>query len=599
MFTAVGRDGALRIGRWEIGGKTVPTPAVIHASTPGIRPPKDAHVVVSESKPEGDAIWLQETGSVYRHTGPSPGAAVTIPPELAFAPSIAAKMEKEVVEHSAGNAGPGLTLLPVSGGLSREVNVWTGARASLQDPRNFVPAVVAARRQAAGGLLYAPGCGLPNEMAILAYAGVDLFDSVMVAYASVRGQYLTPEGALQYSTLTELPCLCESCSSGGRGPAELKAHNYEAQRLELVKAREATRAGKLRELVEMRCRSTPELAATLRLFDLEAYGFFEEKAPTARKTRLFATSKESMTRPEVARFRNRLRDRYAPPNTASVLLFIPCSARKPYSTSRTHKAIRRVLERIPNASALHLSVVTSPLGVVPMELELYYPANSYDLPVTGHWDRDERDMVASSVRTMLDHKYGRVIAHLGATEESFVKDAGADVAYTTRDDDPLSPASLGSLEMALNDALKEVARVGPYQREAAQMRSRALFQFGEAGADVMEGAQVMGRYPMLKIMKGRTQVGMLVPERAGISLTMDGAKSLLDAKTYCVEIEDFRPKGSVFAVGIKDATDDIRVGDEVVVHHKGEVRASGKALMCGRDMREAGRGEAVEVRHHA
>ncbi|HEV8594454.1 MAG TPA: PUA domain-containing protein, partial [Thermoplasmata archaeon] len=55
----------------------------------------------------------------------------------------------------------------------------------------------------------------------------------------------------------------------------------------------------------------------------------------------------------------------------------------------------------------------------------------------------------------------------------------------------------------------------------------------------------------------------------------------------------------VFAVGVVRADDRIRVGDEVVVRHGGEVRAVGVAAMNPREMVDLRRGEAVKVRHRA
>jgi archaeosine synthase len=72
-----------------------------------------------------------------------------------------------------------------------------------------------------------------------------------------------------------------------------------------------------------------------------------------------------------------------------------------------------------------------------------------------------------------------------------------------------------------------------------------------------------------------------------------------EKRVACVEIEDFRPAGNVFAVGVVDATPDVRVGSEVAVVHEGDVRAVGVARMNAREMVDLERGEAVRVRHRA
>src|SRR5690606_41076503 len=45
---------------------------------------------------------------------------------------------------------------------------------------------------------------------------------------------------------------------------------------------------------------------------------------------------ESLSRIEVVRFAQRIRERYTPPDL-DILLLLPCAARKPYSTSQSHQ----------------------------------------------------------------------------------------------------------------------------------------------------------------------------------------------------------------------------------------------------------------------
>jgi len=48
---------------------------------------------------------------------------------------------------------------------------------------------------------------------------------------------------------------------------------------------------------------------------------------------------------------------------------------------------------------------------------------------------------------------------------------------------------------------------------------------------------------------------------------------------------------------VRDASPEIRPGDEVAVRHGGEVRAVGTARLGSREMKDFDRGEAVHVRH--
>ena len=100
----------------------------------------------------------------------------------------------------------------------------------------------------------------------------------------------------------------------------------------------------------------------------------------------------------------------------------------------------------------------------------------------------------------------------------------------------------------------------------------------------------------MRVFRDGAQVGMFT-ELGKFSLTLDGGAILAAKDVHWVEIEDFYPEGSVFAVGVTGADERIRVGDGVVVRHAGEVRAVGVAAMTPKEMRDLRRGEAVKVRH--
>jgi archaeosine synthase len=113
---------------------------------------------------------------------------------------------------------------------------------------------------------------------------------------------------------------------------------------------------------------------------------------------------------------------------------------------------------------------------------------------------------------------------------------------------------------------------------------------------LVEGATFRGRFPDVRVIRKGQQVAMHT-DRGLLSLTLDGGDILSAADSYWVEIEDFLPKGNIFAVGVEDAAPEVRPGDEVVVRHKGEVRAVGTARLGWREMKDLERGEAVHVRH--
>jgi archaeosine synthase len=139
-------------------------------------------------------------------------------------------------------------------------------------------------------------------------------------------------------------------------------------------------------------------------------------------------------------------------------------------------------------------------------------------------------------------------------------------------------------------------------REHNTVRAIADYMFGDgAGDDVFEPGTIRttARYPKLQVRNtDGEQLATMVPQYGVLAFTLAGARrwQASDASTKTVEIDAFVPHGSVLAPGVVDATDEIRVGDEVVVEGP-KAFGVGRAEMSGPEMRSSTRGIAVEVRH--
>jgi archaeosine synthase len=352
-------------------------------------------------------------------------------------------------------------------------------------------------------------------------------------------------------------------------------------------------AGRLRELVESRSTIAPWGVAALRVLDRERYAH-QERGAAVVGPRFYANSAQSLTRPEIVRWRDRVMKRWLPAPHKKVLLLIPCSARKPYFLSKSHQLFRETLMRVPNSETVQDLIVTSPLGAVPRELELFYPAAQYDIPVTGHWDLEEQRMIKEMVISSAAKGFEQVVCHLGRGSE-FVKEA-VDCVETS-EGSPTSGESLRRLEETLTGICRGYGRPARGLDRAASLASVARFQFGEGGDALTEGCTVSGSYPYSKIFAGSLQRGMLTPERGMISLTMEGAGRLVPKRVHWVEMEDFDLTGNLFAVGITGADPSLRIGDEALVMRGGELEAVGIAAMNGEEMVSMRRGEAVRIRH--
>jgi archaeosine synthase len=578
-------DGRARVARWSLGpGQDARTPVLLVPETSFAPVPSWAQAVLT-AQPKGrlDVIEIVSGGTWFHPRETAPGA-LAVPP---VQPAPTTKVQ----------------VVPVGD----EMAAFHDAVGWASNPKSLVPAFVEARRLATPArLLWAPGLGTPADYALWAYLGVDAFDASPLLLAAARGQALTTDGPL-------------SADEAGRvlgdgepwDAARIAAHNLEAARRELELVRAHVAKGTLRALAERRAYTSAAGVETLRRFDREHH-FLEAAAPRHRAVPLPAMTADSLWMPEVEAFRRAFRDSYEPPRSPKVLVLLPCSQRKPYKTSRSHRQFARVLDDSGIRPLLHEVMVTSPLGLVPRELEETYPASQYDIPVTGHWMRDEEAIVRGQLAALLSkHDYDHVVVHSGQGTFDVLRDLLPEHVRHTCLKHPTSQEDLARLAAELARLKEALGGVDSWKagrdRKLEDLRALASFQFGAAVADdLAAGAEAHGRMPFVKLVRrgedgSETQLAMTTPERGVLSLTLDGAKALARHGRKRVRIGDFRPKGtsSLFAVGVEGADPDVREGDEVVVVHGDDVRAVGVARMSAEAMTHLRRGVAVTLRHTA
>ena len=557
----VARSQRGRVCEYSRDGNVLETPAMIR------------------SEPEGPVcIAAGEGGRVLRLFG------AEVPLESGLLTTASSGMESSSVVKD----GVQVVRLPLPEDLviddSADVVVVPHAYELRKDPRRIVDVVVRLREAAGfGRLLCMLGIGEPSTVAILSYMGVDLFDDSLPRAAGLERVLLMPEAEV------------------AMGDGDVAGANVDYMEAELAKVRMFIRADRLRELADQRSFSSPSNVALLRLYDQNAYGYAEETCSTVG-CRFSCNSTQALRRPDLKRYRDRMRD-YRKPEHKRILLLLPCSAKKPYHISKTHRAFASAIHTAQHDTLVHEVIVTSPLGMVPRELDACYPANSYDIPVTGEWKCEERAMIREMVGSLIQQGYDKVICHLGDDYE--LVEGLAEMECTVVGD-PTSPKSLENLDKALRAAAKGMEPVDYLVDRNNLARGLLEFQFGRDIADILmdENTYAIGKFPYWKFIredpedrKKKTQLGMMTPERGMVSLTLEGAEILAEAGYATVEIMDFELKGNLFAVGVIRADPRIRIGDEAIIVCDGQVRGVGVAMMCGREMTDLKRGIAVKVRH--
>ena len=475
------------------------------------------------------------------------------------------------------NAGQPVTLHPAldNPAVSGDVVMVPNWHTALANPRQYVIWLRALKDKTPPDTLwYAPAAALPSTAHILCYTGFTLFDYTGVDLKSAQGLFCTPEGEFPADAQATGLCGCEGCRNG-----DLALHNRLALEHEVALARYFTGQQKLRDLVEARCRMNANSVAIMRHLDQD-YAWSEPFSPVARSGVMRANSGESMQRVEVRRFAERLLLRYKPPG-ATVAVLLPCSAKKPYSLSQSHRRFQMAI-----AGRAHELIVTSPLGLVPRELECVYPAMHYDVPVTGYWDAEECAYIADILAKYLaGNRYDRVIAHLegGALKvaEMAATQCGITLEYSCRD----HPAG--------EEALTRLSHALDCERKVKDDRLHGMLSY-QFGCDVdTKGMLSRGHFPEIFYSRNNQQLfsidtgtGLLRPTFEGWGLVPEG---------YRVTISDFVPEGDVLVPGIVDADPAIREGDEVLVVGA-KALATGRAAMTAAEMKASKRGVAVRVR---
>lgn len=91
--------------------------------------------------------------------------------------------------------------------------------------------------------------------------------------------------------------------------------------------------------------------------------------------------KELLVHPDVLGFYQRVLDKFRPAPGKRIALFLPCSAEKPYSNSKTHKTIKKALMLGLGNKVNYIEefIVSEPMAIVPRRWEDRYPAAHYNM----------------------------------------------------------------------------------------------------------------------------------------------------------------------------------------------------------------------------
>ena len=269
------------------------------------------------------------------------------------------------------------------------------------------------------------GAGHPFMFSLAVALGCDLFDSAAYAIYAKENRYLTETGTSRLEELEYFPCNCPKClSKTPKDVAEmpqkerqifLAEHNLYACVSEIRRIKQAIKEGRLWEHLELRMHGHPTLLQALKkLRNYEA--FIEKHSPTVNRSGLFFFGSLDLVRPEVARHRKRIAERYSSPRNADILLLMPQARTKPFHKSREYKEAAKVLRKVlgESVSSVHVCFYHAPFGVVPVEIDEVYPLSQHEsvLPL----DKETLEYVASQVANYIAQRDYKAVVLLHDSE---------------------------------------------------------------------------------------------------------------------------------------------------------------------------------------
>ena len=487
-------------------------------------------------------------------------------------------LPSSLVESDSGHKSIGSQLLPVSwqslnhdeklleDSLEPSIVALIDAPQLAERPGKLVEALDAIRRRFPTSLIWTPGIGGPDNCALLSWMGVDLFDFSRSQEAVARGVILTEDGPRE----PELTA----------GEVSDLQTQLEAWERALGATRSAIREGTIRQLAERQALSSPRSVERLRRHDsimaekasVEA-GSAALESVVKEGTRLLCHSYSSRDDPLIQNWRRRVSQLHTPPNHQSkVMVLLPCSAKKPYRLSQSHRRFQRAIP----TRGVNQVMVTAPLGLVPRELEDFWPAAHYDIPVTGDWDIDELQVIREMVRSYATrNEFELVINHSGIDIEI----PKLHVIDTRQGDSAGSQNSLNNLQEAIEYASKEYRLQNPKESLHRLEKLKSASRFQHVTDDWLEGTKVSGRPPIFRIEKERTQIALWNPRSGRFSFSK-AALPILDACNALPRVElisNFDWRGDIFSTNVAKADRNIRTGDEILVFQDGTLVGSARA----------------------
>ena len=437
----------------------------------------------------------------------------------------------------------------------------------VNDDLRMIKAIDALRRRFPSSLIWAPGISGPDNCALLAWMGIDLMDLSRSRRAHSSGILLSAFG----------PRVRDSDIDD----EDSWNHQISMWKDALSETRIAIREGRIRQLAEAVSLSSPRSVQRMRRHD----AYLSEVAindpgqaglaSTSESGRVWdCSSRTSRDDPMIKRWHHSIGSGWTPmPHQSEIAVLLPCSATKPYRRSPSHRKFRDAIA----SRAVSEIMVTAPLGLVPRELEILWPASSYDIPVTGEWDMDELHIIRKMVSDVVSRAgFDIVINHSGVE----LTIDGCDVIDTRMGDTAGSQESLKRLSEEVQSATKEANALEPKRGVALLESFRSISRHLYEDDTWLDDAKVSGRAPNYRITLDGDQIAVWDSSKGRFAFSKSVLPVLLENKMLPTVdlVEGHTWTGDLFTSNIAGFTGSPCIGDEILVLQAGALRGSARAV---------------------
>ncbi|MHA1240456.1 MAG: DUF5591 domain-containing protein [Promethearchaeota archaeon] len=280
--------------------------------------------------------------------------------------------------------------------------------------RNILKVIFKIKQELDNNLvLMVSGRIIPKLYPILVYLGIDLIDSSYLLYLSAENFYDTIEYLLPIYKIKYFPCPCTICKRNlkhsltdkysSEKTEQLTLHNIISAYTYMNKIKLYMRMEDFRGFIEKASFDDMNIISTLKVLDNQYFNILKYETPLTQINNVVnCHGSLSYNRPDFQEFRERLIKRFTPESWTKLIIILPCSAKKPYSESRSHKKFHSVIRNYRDSPDFQEIILTSPLGAIPRQLEDIYPVNSYDISVTGEWDNEEITIASNMLISLLE-----------------------------------------------------------------------------------------------------------------------------------------------------------------------------------------------------